>query len=68
MQVEVNYRRSEGNNSVFPQKVNQIRISPVKTKDGQTTRKSLKPFSSSIIQDKKKILSKEEIIKMNSQL
>jgi hypothetical protein len=58
MQAEANYRRSEGNPGLFPQKVNQIRISPVKTKDGQTTRKSLKPFSSSIIQDKKKILTK----------
>jgi len=68
MQVEPNYRRSEGNSSLFPQKVNQIRISPVKTKEGQTTRKSLKPFSSSIIQDKKKILTKEEVLKMNSKL
>lgn len=32
------------------------------------TRKSLKPFSSSIIQDKKPLPTKQDIIKMNSKL
>jgi hypothetical protein len=50
MEVESDYRLSEGHNNLFPTRVNQIRISPVKTRDSQTTRKSLKPFSSSIIQ------------------
>ena len=52
MEVDGHNRLSEvqGQNNLFPTKVNQIRISPVKTRDSQTTRKSLKPFSSSIIQ------------------
>ena len=50
MEVDGHYRLSEGSNNLFPTRVNQIRISPVKTRDSQTTRKSLKPFSSSIIQ------------------
>lgn len=50
MEVDSHYRMSEGSNNLFPTRVNQIRISPVKTRDSQTTRKSLKPFSSSIIQ------------------
>lgn len=52
------YRLSDQSASTFPSRVNHIRISPVKNRDGQTTRKSLKPFSSSIIQDRKKILTK----------
>lgn len=68
MQIGQNYRLSEDSNNLFPSKVNQIRISPVKTRDTQTTRKSLKPFSSSIIQEKKKIMTKEDILKMSSKL
>lgn len=45
-----------------------FRISPVKTRDSIITRKSLKPFSSSIIQDKKAVLSKQDLIKINSKL
>jgi hypothetical protein len=53
---------------LFPSKAKQIRISPVKTRDSQTTRKSLKPFSSSIIQEKRKIMTKEDILKINSKI
>jgi hypothetical protein len=58
MATESIYRFSDAGNSLFPSKVNQIRISPAKTRDAQTTRMSLKPFSSSILQEKKKILTK----------
>ena len=62
------YRLSDQSASTFPSRVKHIRISPVKNRDGQTTRKSLKPFSSSIIQDRKKILTKEEAMKLNSKI
>jgi hypothetical protein len=68
MEIDSTYRLSEGNNNLFPSKVNQIRISPAKTRDVQLTRKSLKPFSSSIIQEKKKIITKEDIQKISSKL
>jgi hypothetical protein len=68
MATESGYRLSDGTNNLFPSKPNQIRISPVKTRDSQTTRKSLKLFSSSIIQDRKKILTKEEYLKINSKI
>lgn len=68
MEIDNNYRMSDGKNNLFPTKVNQIRISPLKTKDELTTRRSLKPFSSSIIQEKKKILTKEDIQKISSKL
>lgn len=45
-----------------------FRISPVKTRDSGITRKSLKPFSSSIIQEKKLIPTKQDLIKINSKL
>jgi hypothetical protein len=61
MDAEIKYRMSDATNSLSPSKVNQIRISPAKTKDGLTTRLSLKPFSSSILQEKKKVLTKDEI-------
>jgi hypothetical protein len=50
MEAEIKYRVSDVTNSLSPTKVNQIRISPAKTKDSLTTRFSLKPFSSSILQ------------------
>ena len=59
MATESAYRFSDASTHLFPSKPKQIRISPVKTRDSQTTRKSLKPFSSSIIQEKKKILTKD---------
>jgi hypothetical protein len=68
MATQNGYRLSDGINNLFPSKPNQIRISPVKTRDSHTTRKSLKLFSSSIIQDKRKILTKDECIKINSKI
>ena len=52
-------RSSDPTNSPFPSKLNQIRISPAKTRDSQTTRPSLKPFSSSILQEKKRVLTRD---------
>jgi hypothetical protein len=58
MEIDGTYRMSEStNNSRFPIRMNQIRISPIKAREGQATRKSLKPFSSSILQEKKKVLT-----------
>jgi hypothetical protein len=48
MASEGEYRSSEGGNNLFPSKNSNIRISPAK-RETQTTRKSMKPFSSSII-------------------
>lgn len=45
-----------------------FRISPVKNRDSLMVKKSLKPFSSSIIQDKKVLPTKQDLIKMNSKL
>lgn len=67
MTTESGYR-SDHPSSLFPSKPNQIRISPVKTRDSQTTRKSLKLFSSSIIQDRKKLLTREECQKISSKI
>lgn len=44
-----------------------FRISPVKNRDSLMVKKSLKPFSSSIIQEKK-LPSKQDLVKMNSKL
>lgn len=68
MATECGYRLSDGTTNVFTSKPNQIRISPVKTRDSQTTRKSLKLFSSSIIQDRKKIYTRDESLKINSKI
>lgn len=50
MTTETEYRFSDAANNLFPSKVNQIRISPVKTRDFQSKRKSLNPFISPVIQ------------------
>jgi hypothetical protein len=68
MATECGYRLSDGTSNIFPSKQNQIRISPVKTRDSQTTRKSLKLFSSSIIQDRKKNYTRDESLKINSKI
>jgi hypothetical protein len=68
MDPDTKYRSSDATGSISPTKTNQIRISPAKTKDSRTTRLSLKPFSSSILQEKKKVLTKDEIEKMNSKI
>lgn len=49
-------------------KPSNIRISPAKIRDSQVTRKSLKPFSSSMLHEKKKIPTKEDILKINSKI
>lgn len=61
MATESSYRFSDVTSNLSPQKVNQIRISPAKPRDTQTTRLSLKPFSSSVLQEKKKVLTRDEI-------
>jgi hypothetical protein len=68
MATESEYRFSDAGNSLFPSKVNQIRISPAKSRDVHTTRKSLRPFISSLMQDKKKVLTKDDLNKMNSKI
>lgn len=70
MEIENSYRNMVGVNNLLSAKVNNIRISPSKPRNNEITRKSLKPFSSSIIQEKKKqpLPTKEDIIKMNSKL
>lgn len=68
MEIEQGYRMSDGPSSLFPTRVNQIRVSPVKVQASQFTRRSLKPFSSSIIQERKKPPTKEDILKMNSKI
>ena len=45
-----------------------FRISPVKNRESLLAKKSMKPFSSSIIQDKKLLPTKQDLIKMNSKL
>lgn len=45
-----------------------FRISPVKNRDSLMVKKSLKPFSSSIIQDKKLVPCKQDLVKMNSKI
>ena len=45
-----------------------FRISPVKYRESMITRKPIKPFSSSIIQEKKQIPTKQDLLKMNSKL
>lgn len=50
MATESAYHNSDPSTSLFPSKVNQIRISPIKTRDSLTNRLSLKPISSSVLQ------------------
>ena len=39
-----------------------------KTRDSLLTRKSLKPFSSSVIPEKKRLPTREDLLKMNSKI
>lgn len=45
-----------------------FRISPIKMRESMLTRKPLKPFSSSIIQDRKPNLTRKDIFKINSKI
>ena len=68
METTIQYRTKAPNYTLLTEKNNKIRISPTKTRDSLLTRKSIKPFSSSVIQDKKRIPTKDDLIKMNSKL
>lgn len=68
MEINSSYRLSESNNYRFVNRVNQIRISPIKPREDQKTGIYLKPFSSSIIQDKKRLMTKEDIKRISSKI
>ena len=61
------YQAKESSEGPLSEK-GKFRISPVKNRDSLMVKKSLKPFSSSIIQDKKLMPSKQDLIKMNSKI
>ena len=50
MEATILYKNKAGPITLLSEKNNKIRISPAKTRDSLLTRKSLKPFSSSVIQ------------------
>jgi hypothetical protein len=68
MEAPILYKHKITPVSLLTEKSNRIRISPAKTRDSLLTRQSLKPFSSSVIQEKKRLPTKEDILKMNSKL
>lgn len=68
METTIQYRTKAPTHTLLTEKNNKIRISPTKTRDSLLTRKSIKPFSSSVIQDRKRIPTKDDLIKMNSKL
>lgn len=68
MEMHNGYRFSENNNYRFANRVNQIRISPTKVRDEQKTGISLKPFSSSILQEKRRLMTKEDMKRINSKI
>ena len=68
MEATIQYRNKAAGITLLTEKNNMIRISPAKTRESLLTRKSLKPFSSSVIQDKKRIQTREDMIKINSKI
>lgn len=45
-----------------------FRISPVKMRDSMLSRKPIKPFSSSILQERRPILTRKDMLKINSKI
>lgn len=62
------YKNKGSPGMLLTEKNNMIRISPGKTRESLLTRKSIKPFSSSVIQDKKRLPTREDMLKMNSKI
>ena len=68
MENTILYKNKAPIPNLLTEKNNKIRISPAKTRDSLLTRKSLKPFSSSVIPEKKRLPTKEDLLKMNSKI
>jgi len=58
MEAPILYKNKCPPINLLTEKNNKIRISPAKTRDSLLTRQSLKPFSSSVIQDKRRMPTK----------